>query len=307
LPAELGRLVTFLHVDAVDFFHRSPGEELRNEGLASKHPHFGDVFHLAAVVGGRARIEGDPIAVARDLAIDAALFSWAVRAKPERLLYASSSAAYPINLQRSGSHVRLMEDFISFDDVIGLPDMTYGWSKLTGEYLARTAARAHGLHISCVRPFSGYGEDQDTSYPIPAIALRVGRREDPLHIWGSGEQARDFVYIDDCIEAMLRAIERISDGSAVNIGTGSPTTFRQIAEILSKIAGYSPRIQPLEDRPAGVFVRCADPNLARTLLDWEPLVTLEDGLERVYRFAVDSLRLTPPQQVQSQMTDVRRR
>jgi nucleoside-diphosphate-sugar epimerase len=250
---------------------------------------FGDVFHLAAVVGGRTKIERDPIAVAQDLAIDAAFFSWAVRTKPQRLLYASSSAAYPIKLQTFGSLVPLREDFISFEDAVGLPDMTYGWAKLTGEYLARIAARTYGLHVACVRPFSGYGEDQDASYPVPAIARRAARHEDPLHVWGSGNQSRDFVYIDDCIEAMLRAIEQISDGSGVNIGTGTPTTFRQIAEILSRIAGYSPHIQPLEDRPAGVSIRCADPTLARTLLGWEPKVALEEGLERVYRFAVDGL------------------
>src|SRR5262249_23155557 len=106
--------------------------------------------------------------------------------------------------------IALREDLISFQGNIGKPDMTYGWSKLTGEYLATLAASRYGIHVACVRPFSGYGEDQDLSYPVPAIADRAAGRENPLTVWGTGKQARDFVYIDDCIEAMLVVIEKVA-------------------------------------------------------------------------------------------------
>ena len=86
---------------------------------------------------------------------------------------------------------------------LGQPDMTYGWSKLTGEYLARIAAEYYDLSVACVRPFSGYGEDQDLSYPIPAIAARAAGQETPFEVWGTGKQGRDFVHIEDCIEAMI--------------------------------------------------------------------------------------------------------
>jgi len=79
-----------------------------------------------------------------------------------------------------------MIDFTSGE--LGQPDMTYGWSKLTGEYLSCLAAKQYGVHIACVRPFSGYGEDQDLSYPVPAIAYRVARGDDPVAVWGTGEQ-----------------------------------------------------------------------------------------------------------------------
>src|SRR4030042_1384132 len=127
---------------------------------------FGDALHVAAIVGGRAKIEGDPIAVALDLSIDAEFFYWIVSAKPERVLYPSSSAAYPIDLQREGTAIALSESDINIiGDRLGKPDFTYGWTKMTGEYLAHIAAKHYGISIVCIRPFSGYGEDQDLSYP----------------------------------------------------------------------------------------------------------------------------------------------
>ncbi|ACZ43681.1 NAD-dependent epimerase/dehydratase [Thermobaculum terrenum ATCC BAA-798] len=249
-------------------------------------PPFNLVCHLAAVVGGRMKIDGDPLAVATDLSIDAEFFNWAIRANPDRVLYASSSAAYPVDLQESEGHVALREDMIDFErGRLGMPDMTYGWAKLTGEYLARIAAQKYGLHVACVRPFSGYGEDQDESYPVPAIAARAARREDPLTVWGSGQQGRDFVHIDDCVEAMLRAVEVISDGSAVNIGSGKLTTFLEVAAMFARLEGYEPEIKPLVDKPVGVQARYADPSRARQLLGWAPSISLEEGFRRVLEAA----------------------
>ena len=143
-----------------------------------------DVFHFAAIVGGRAKIDGDPMMVALDLAIDAEFFYWICNNKPNRVLYPSSSAAYPIDLQTDEAAIALKETDIDFAKM-GEPDMTYGWSKLTGEYLAKIAAKHYGVHITCIRPFSGYGEDQDLTYPIPAIARRAALKEDPSRF---GEQ-----------------------------------------------------------------------------------------------------------------------
>jgi len=266
------RQVVFAACDARAFFRQDS---------SIRQPRFGDVFHLAAVVGGRAVIDGDPMAVAVDLSLDAECLRWAVDVKPERLLYASSSAAYPVDLQGEHGAIALRESEIVFGGRLGQPDMTYGWSKLTGEYLARLAAERYGLHVACVRPFSGYGEDQDETYPVPAIAARAARREDPLIVWGSGDQGRDFVHIDDCIEAMLRTLERVSDGSAVNIGSGRLTTFKEVAALFGRLAGYDPKIQPLEDKPVGVHARYADTQRMERILEWKPAIDLETGFGAV--------------------------
>lgn len=271
--------VIFVRGDARDFFAGK-----LNLGALTE-PAFGDAFHLAAIIGGRAVIDGNPIAVAIDLALDALCFNWAVHKRPERLLYASSSAAYPVDLQGKNGAVALKESDIQFGGRLGQPDMTYGWSKLTGEYLARIAHRHYGLHTACVRPFSGYGEEQDLSYPVPSIALRAAKREDPLTVWGSGLQGRDFVHIDDCVEAVLRILSKVDDGSAINIGSGKLTNFREVAQLFAQLEGYEPEIRPLEDKPVGVHSRYADTSHMSDVLHWRPAITMEEGFRRVLRMA----------------------
>lgn len=247
---------------------------------------FSDVFHFAAIVGGRAKIDGDPMMVAIDLAIDAEFFYWVCNHKPARVMYPSSSAAYPIGLQTDKGFVALKESDIDFENNLGQPDMTYGWSKLTGEYLARISAKHYGVSIACVRPFSGYGEDQELSYPVPAIALRAAKKEDPFEVWGSGKQGRDFVHIDDCIDAILMAMDNISDGSAINIGAGRLFSFLEIIELFTKFAGYKPTIKPLLDKPVGVHARHSDMTYVAEKFGWKPKVSLEEGMRRVYEAAL---------------------
>lgn len=244
-------------------------------------PAFGDVFHFAAVVGGRAMIENHPMKVAIDLALDSAFYNWAVNARPERILFASSSAAYPVSLQQKKRAVALKETDITFDGALRQPDMIYGWAKLTGEYLGHLAAKHYGLHVCSIRPFSGYGEDQDESYPIPAIAARAARQDNPFEVWGTGEQGRDFVHIDDCIDAMFIALDRIHDGSAVNIGSGELVSFREVIGIFTELAGYQAIIKPLLDKPVGAYSRYADMSYAAEVLDWRPAISIHDGFGRV--------------------------
>ena len=242
---------------------------------------FDDVFHFAAIVGGRAMIDGDPMKVALDLAIDAEFFHWASKAKPARILYPSSSAAYPISKQTEEGAIQLQESDINFANM-GEPDMTYGWTKLTGEFLAKIAAKHYDLKITCIRPFSGYGEDQDYTYPIPAIAKRAIFKEDPFEVWGTGHQGRDFIHIDDVIDCTLRAMDVIHDGSAINIGRGELTSFRQIIDIFTSFSDYSPEIKCLLDKPVGVHSRYCSMDYVRERLDWEPKISLREGLKRVY-------------------------
>jgi UDP-glucose 4-epimerase len=250
---------------------------------------FSDVFHFAAIVGGRLKIDGDPMMVALDLSIDAEFFYWITRHKPKRVLYPSSSAAYPVSKQTEENTIQLQESDIDRNNM-GQPDMTYGWTKLTGEYLAHIAAKHYGVHITCIRPFSGYGEDQDLSYPIPAIARRAALKEDPFEVWGSGYQGRDFVHIDDVLDCTLEAMNKINDGTAINIGLGRLTTFREIIELFCEFADYKPKIKPLLDKPVGVFSRYCSMDWVKENLGWEAKISMRDGLRRVYNQAVENLQ-----------------
>ena len=103
------------------------------------------VFHLAAIVGGRLMIENNPLSVADDLSIDSELWQWVSETRPKKTICFSSSAAYPIKYQTEHNFKPLKESLICFDSDIGMPDMSYGWAKLTHEYLAKLAYEKNGI------------------------------------------------------------------------------------------------------------------------------------------------------------------
>lgn len=246
--------------------------------IYSTDERFDVVLHFAAVIGGRDGIDNHPLRVAETMALDVALFDWAVRTQCQHVLYPSSSAAYPIWLQQRSTGLPLSEGDIDLDNP-HLPDAVYGWAKLTGEHLASRATQAGaGIHI--IRPFSGYGTDQDVSYPFGAFLARAQAKSDPFTIWGDGTQVRDWVHIDDIIATIDYLIgEDITE--PVNIGTGVATTFAELATRVTQAHGYSPRLDFDPSKPTGVHTRVADPTLLRTIR--EPRVTLDEGIERAAR------------------------
>lgn len=234
---------------------------------------FDMVIHLAAIVGGRMTIEGNPLSVATDLSIDAEMFNWAMRTRPGRIVYFSSSAAYPTKFQTGPNPSRLSEQMLDLYAVSN-PDLTYGWAKLTGEYLARFAQEA-GIRTHIFRPFSGYGTDQDLDYPFPSYIARALRRDDPFDIWGDGYQVRDFIHMQDVVDAVDKAIELDIPGP-VNLGSGVATSFRELASIVCKIEGYSPEYNYIGSAPVGVTYRVANPT--KMLSFYEPKISLEQGI-----------------------------
>ncbi|MBK8844310.1 MAG: NAD-dependent epimerase/dehydratase family protein [Saprospiraceae bacterium] len=279
----------FLKSDFRDVVHalaRDPEYIKKTYGL--DFVDFGDIYHYAAIVGGRAKIDGDPMMVALDLSIDAEFFYYITRHKPERVLYPSSSAAYPVNLQTESGAIALTESDIDFNNM-GQPDMTYGWSKLTGEYLAKIAAQYYDVNITCIRPFSGYGEDQDLTYPIPSLAKRAALKENPFEVWGTGHQGRDFVHIDDVIDCIQLAMNHIHDGTAINIGMGKLTSFMDIIKVMTSFAGYNPEIKQLLDKPVGVHSRYCDMTFVENTIGWTAKISVEEGMKRVYDAALQNL------------------
>ena len=249
--------------DALDFFRYDTD------------PHYDLAIHCAAVVGGRASIDGSPLGVATNLALDSWYMRWLVRARVPRAVYFSSSAAYPVALQGETAHWQLHEDHIDLD-APDLPDATYGWAKLTGERLARYA-EAEGCRILIPRPMSGYGEDQADCYPFPAFAARARRREAPFTIWGDGSSCRDWVHIDDVVGATLALLDAGVTGP-VNIGTGRATSFDELARLMTAAAGYEPELRYEAGAPQGVHTRVCDPS--RMLGFYQPRVSLEEGVRR---------------------------
>lgn len=238
------------------------------------------VVHAAAHVGGRRDIEGRPTYLgAYNLQLDGALFEWALKTKPAHLVYLSSSAVYPVVFQEPwGGQLppgALCEDQQALDNPMQ-PDATYGWVKLTGERLAQEA-RAEGLNVHVVRPFSGYGEDQSEDYPFPSFVARARRRDDPFEIWGDGRQVRDWIHIDDLTAAILAMVEQDIPGP-VNLCTGQGVDFNELAGLFADAAGYRPALKHLEAAPRGVSYRVGDPTRMREF--YTPKITLEEGIRR---------------------------
>jgi len=248
--------------DALDFFRVDNGV-------------YDLAIHCAANVGGRAVIDGSPLAVATNLALDSWYFDWLVRADVPRAVYFSSSAAYPVELQQPGNIHRLTEEDIDLDNP-GLPDATYGLAKVTGERLAQYA-EAEGCRVHVLRPFSGYGEDQADCYPFPAFIRRARERQDLFEIWGDGSSTRDWIHIDDLVGATLAAVDQDVTGP-VNLGWGRATSFDQLAGYVTEAAGYRPQFKHLPSAPQGVHHRVCDPT--RMLAFYQPTVTLEEGIRR---------------------------
>lgn len=239
------------------------------------------VYHFASPVGGRMKIELDPMYNADALRLDQAIFRWAVE-HATTLIYPSSSAVYPVIAQKEGSLFGpLGEDLVDVrQDTWGRPDELYGLSKLVGENLAWTAAR-YGLHTLVIRPFSGYGPGQSFDYPVPSIARRAALREDPLVIWGSGSQCRDFVHVNDIVGATeARLAAGVEGVQVMNIASGTPTSFRTVARICAEIVGYSPAIESDESRPQGVALRFGKNDEMASFYPQE-LISLRAGLENV--------------------------
>ena len=264
---------TFYKIDCRDWFIKNLDQK------------FDYVFHLAAMVGGREVIENNPLIVAEDLSIDSHFWQWCSKSKPEKVVSFSSSACYPIELQRHDNNRLLKEEDISFEKNIGMPDMTYGWARLTCEYLGQIAFQKYGIKSICYRPFSGYGEDQDLNYPFPSICKRIlkNKNSELINVWGSGNQSRDFIYIDDCIEGVYKTMDKINDGSAVNLSTGKLTSFVEFAKKTCNIIGFNPKIEGTSTKPEGVFARGGDVTKQHKL-GFQYSTEFDDGIKKALTF-----------------------
>jgi nucleoside-diphosphate-sugar epimerase len=233
------------------------------------------VVHCAATVGGREGIDHNAALLgANNVQLDGALFEWALRIRPGRILYLSSAAAYPVWRQNVVGYLSTEDD--AGPGHLGMPDESYGWAKLTGELLA-LKARAAGVPVTVVRPFSMYDFDQDDDYPFPMFAQRAARRDNPFVVWGDGEQVRDWIHIDDAVAAMLALVDAKVDGP-VNLGTGIGTSMDELAQIAMECAGYRAPIEHLHDKPMGVRYRVADSGLMREF--YEPRISVREGMAR---------------------------
>jgi nucleoside-diphosphate-sugar epimerase len=245
------------------------------EYLQRYNVQFDIIIHAAAIVGGRQTIENDPLLVARNINIDNELFRWIEKNPAGHLIYFSSSAVYPIRHQTDVNYKKLgLNDLDVITDNLSIPDLTYGWSKLTGEFLLSILAKRVNTIISIYRPFSGYGEDQHESYPFPSILKKAIASSSNIEIWS--DAVRDFVYIDDIVNYVLSTCFHNKPLQILNIGSGRATSMSDLAQTIMKHLpnNISKTITILQDKPKGVYYRVSEEN---DDFNW---MSLEDGIKK---------------------------
>lgn len=248
------------------------------------------VFHLAAVHGGRGYIHTHPADVCSNFAIDHHVFEASYLAEVERVVFASSACVYPPRLQSEiGSDYLLKEDDsnpFKLEEPLSA-DIEYGWAKLMGEVQLIAFIKQYGLKGCSVRFVTAYGPRENETHAIIALIYKAFERMDPYVIWGTGEQERDFTYVEDIVEGTLLAAEKVTDGTPINLGTGKRYKIKEVAEKIFKIMDWRPKKIVFDtSKPVGVISRALDISRAEKLLGWKPRFTLEDGLRRTIEWYI---------------------
>lgn len=212
----------------------------------------------------------------------------ALRNRVRRLVVISSSEVY-------GSAARVPMD----EDHPTRPTTVHGASKLAGEAYASSIARTHGLEVTVVRPFNGYGprapHEGDRAEVIPRFVLRTMAGGRPI-IFGSGLQTRDFTWVGDIARGIASAAAADDlVGETVNLARGREVTIRQLAEKVLAIFGRAGESPVYHDpRPGDIDRQLGDPSKATRLIGWRPAVSIDEGLRRyvdwVARQPVDAQR-----------------
>jgi UDP-glucose 4-epimerase len=234
------------------------------------------IFHLAASVGNKRSID-HPITDAEINVLGTLQVLEAARKEGVRKIVTSSSA---------GIFGELKTIPIKEDHPVE-PDSPYGCTKLCEEKLCLSYAKLYDIEAVCLRYFNVYGPNQRfDAYGnvIPIFVFRMLRNESLL-IYGDGEQTRDFVHVDDVVQANIKAADSVGVSGAFNIASGKGTTINHLVDMIIKDNSNSIKIEHGPERPGDVRHSLADLSLAYKRINYTPLVDLESGIEEYMKWA----------------------
>jgi nucleoside-diphosphate-sugar epimerase len=270
-------------------YEPSPAEEFRildlrrRESCLEAARDMEQVYHLAANMGGIGFIEANKAVISHDnTLINTHMLEAARVAGVARFLYTSSACIYPGYLQASPDVTPLKEaDAYPADAEDG-----YGWEKLMAERLCRHYHEDYGLATYSVRfhnifgPLGTYdgGREKSPAAICRKVALAA---DDEIEVWGDGRQTRSYCYVSDCVEGIYRLMQ--SDyHEPINLGQDRMVTVDELVDMVAAVAGKTIKKRHDLSKPQGVRGRNADLTLMRSVLRWEPQVSLEDGLASTY-------------------------
>jgi nucleoside-diphosphate-sugar epimerase len=261
----------------VAYHHHAFSEELQ----------FDEVYQLAADMGGAGYIftgNNDANVMHNSAMINLNVAEWAVKHKVKRVFYSSSACMYPEHNQLDPNNPNCEES----SAYPANPDSEYGWEKLFSERLYLAFARNYGLTVRIARFHNIFGVEgtyKGGKEKAPAAMCRkVAETEDggSIEVWGDGSQTRSFLYIDECIEGVLRLMRSNFEGP-VNIGSEEMVTINQLAQYVIGISGKRITIKNI-DGPTGVRGRNSDNKLIQEKLGWSPSQPLYDGLTKTFNW-----------------------
>jgi GDP-L-fucose synthase len=240
------------------------------------------VFMCAANTSGAAVMALTPLAhVTPNVVMNAQLLEAAYFAKVKKFVFISSSAAYPPTADRP----------VREDEMFGAdPYEVYysvGWMKRYAEILCKIYAQKikNPMPVLVVRPSNIYGPydkfDFARSHVTTALIRRVVERQNPLEVWGTGDDVRDLIFIDDFLDGLLAAVEKTADYLAVNLASGKGYSVKQILQTILDVDGYHDAdVRFDSSKPSTIAIRMVDIGLAQSLLGFHPKVDIQDGLAR---------------------------
>ena len=244
------------------------------------------VYNLAADMGGIGYITAYLADIFRNnILINTHMLEASRLNGVKRFLFSSSACVYPSFLQKKPDVTPLKED----DAIPADPEPGYGWEKLATEELCQYYQKDFDLETRIVRFHNVYGplgtyEGGKEKSPA-ALSRKVALTPDggEVEIWGDGQQTRSFMYVDDCVEGLLRLMAS-SFRKPLNLGTERLVTIDELLGLVCQVAGKKLRIRHDLSRPQGVRGRNSDNTLLRQILGWEPQIALEDGLRTTYQW-----------------------
>jgi len=209
-----------------------------------------------------------------------------------RYLYTSSACVYPEFMQTDANVTPLKEQ----DAYPAQPQDAYGWEKLISERLCLHYAEDYGMETRIVRFHNIFGtlgtwdggREKAPAAMCRKIAAAKLTSNPEIEIWGDGEQTRSFCYIDDCVDGIYRLM-RSDFRQPINLGQDRMVTINQLAEMIAEIAGVKIARKHI-DGPMGVRGRNSDNTLLRQSLNWEPAISLEQGLALTYPWIESQLK-----------------
>ncbi len=271
-------------LQAIDKRVRFEKVDLRNGGKAKELIKGEVVFHLAAVHGGRGFIGFHDAECVDNFLIDRNVVEASLANGVEQFFMASSGCVYPLFLQRQGIYF-LKENDLGSDLN---PDGVYGMAKLAAEVLLRLKTeQGKKMRVSIGRLFTVYGERALENHAVIALIAKAFVGMDPYVVWGDGKQIRNWTYVRDIVEGILRVIERGSEWEVVNIGSDEITEIEKAVRLVLEAVGFKPkRIEFDLTKPVGPEVRVADVSLMKEKFGWQPRWKFEEGVKRTVEWYV---------------------